>query len=65
MNYNFHEIFLSDNIFTADNLLQDVRQYSRPVEIEIDALELTEVYEVGANKNTKVLALQLPLFSVA
>jgi hypothetical protein len=38
LDYDFHKVFLGNNILTLDNLLKNVREDAISVEVQIDAI---------------------------
>lgn len=64
LNYHLHEIFLGDYVLAADDLLQNARQDSTLIHIEIHTVQLAETNKISANKNSKFASLQLALFPI-
>jgi hypothetical protein len=65
LDYDFHEVFLSNHILTLNNLLKNGGKDAILVELQIDTIQLREPNEVCADQNAKVFALSLALFAVA
>lgn len=62
---DLHEVLLGDNVLAVDDLLEHARQDEALVHAEVDALELAEADEVGADEDAKLLALHLTLLALA
>lgn len=65
LDYDFHEVFLGDNILTLDNLLKNCGEYVILIELQVNAFELGKANEICADQDTKILALGLTLLAVA
>jgi len=65
LNDNFHEILLRNCIFAADYLLEDAWKDYSLVQIEVDAIKLTESHQICPNKGTKLTSFHLAFFLIS
>jgi hypothetical protein len=65
LDYDFHEVFLGNNILALDDLLENGREDGILVELQIDAVKLREANEICADQNTKIFTFGLALLAVA
>lgn len=64
MDDDLHKVFLGDDVFAIDDLLEDVGQDDALVHVEIDAVELAEADEVSADEDAELFALHLAPLAV-
>ena len=64
LNHHLHEVFLSNHVLATDDLLQNTRQNSTLVHIEVYTIQLAKADKVSSNKNSKFASLQFSLFSI-
>ncbi len=62
---HLHEILLCDDIFAVNDLLEDGREDGALVHLEIDAFELAESDEVGADEDAQLFAFHLAFLAVS
>ncbi len=65
LDHDFHEVFLGNNILALDHLLENGGKDGISVELQINAVELREANEIGADQNAKVFPFGLTLLAVA
>jgi hypothetical protein len=65
LDHDFHEIFLGNNILALYHLLENGGKDAISVELQINAVELREANEIGADQNAKVFPFGLTLLAVA
>jgi hypothetical protein len=62
---HLHKVLLRNYIFAIDNLFENTREDSLLIHAEINAVELTEADEIGADKDSQLFALKFPFLAVS
>jgi len=64
LNNNFHKIFLRDDIFAIDDLLENAWKNGFLVHFQIHAIQLTQPNQICAYQDTKFATLHLTFLAV-
>jgi hypothetical protein len=61
---DLHQVFLRNDVFTVDHLLEDTGKDEFAIRLQVDPLELRQADEVGADEDAEVFALDLALLAI-
>ena len=62
---DLHQVLLGNDVLAVDDLLQYRGEYARLVHVQIDAIELGETDEIGADEYTQFATFHFALLAVA
>lgn len=62
---DLHQVLLCNHVAAVDDLLENVGQDDAAVHVEVDAVELAQSHEVGANEDPQLTPLHLAALAVA
>jgi hypothetical protein len=65
LNDHFHQVFLGNNVFAVDDLLQNTGENGALVHVQIDTVKLAEPDEICADQDAQLAALQFAFFAVS
>ena len=65
LNDYFHKVFLSDDVFTIDDLFEDGREDGSAIHVEVGPFELRESNQIGPDEDAEIFALDFTFITFA